>query len=419
MPEDRPTIVIVGAGFGGLRAARRLRSAPVRVILVDRRNHHLFQPLLYQVATAGLEPEQIAKPIRAILRGQPNLEFRLAEVEAIDFEKRNVRTSAGEIPYAYLILAAGGTTDFFGKPGVRQHGFGLKDLRDAVAIRNQILCVFEAAALEADPARRKALLTFTVVGGGPTGVETAGALSELVHLVLARDYPGLDLSQVEIVLLEAGDRLLPGMPTSLSAAAKATLERKQVSVRLGAVVDDYDGQSVVFAGGERLPCRTLIWAAGARAAPLADRLDLPTSRQGRILVEPTLQIAGRPEAFVIGDAAYLEADGRPLPMMAPVAVQMADTAVDNILRLMRDLPPNSFRYRNPGSLATIGRNAAVAHIRGMSFKGFAAWVVWLVVHLIQLIGFRNRLFVLTNWAVDYFMYDRAVRLITSDPQDPC
>lgn len=419
MPEDRPTIVIVGAGFGGLRAARRLRSAPVRVILLDRRNHHLFQPLLYQVATAGLEPEQIAKPIRAILRGQLNLEFRLAEVEAIDFQTRAVRTTAGDIHYQYLILAAGGATDFFGKPGVRQHGFGLKDLRDAVAIRNQILCVFEAAALETDPARRKALLTFTIVGGGPTGVETAGALSELVHLVLARDYPGLDLSQVEIILLEAGDRLLPGMPPSLSAAARATLERKQVRVRLGAVVDDYDGQSVAFVGGERMACRTIIWAAGARAAPLADRLDLPTGRQGRILVEPTLQVPGRPAAFVIGDVAYLEADRRPLPMMAPVAVQMADTAVENVLRLMRNEPPLSFRYRNPGSLATIGRNAAVAHIRGMSFKGFAAWAVWLVVHLIQLIGFRNRLFVLTNWAVDYFMYDRAVRLITSDVQDPC
>ena len=419
MTDTLPTIVIVGAGFGGLRAVRRLRATPAHVILLDRRNHHLFQPLLYQVATAGLEPEQIAKPIRSILRGLSNLEFRLAEVRSIDLGQRIVHTSAGEIAYDYLVFAAGGATDFFGKHGVRQYGHGLKDLRDAIAIRNQILCAFEGATLEQDPARRRALLTFVVVGGGPTGVETAGAISELVHLVLAKDYPGLNLTQVEIVLLEAAERLLPGMPESLSRAARKTLERKRVSVRLGARVEDFDGQSAALVGGESISCRTLIWAAGARAAPLADQLGVPTTRQGRIPVELTLQVSGNPQAFVIGDAAYLEADGAPLPMMAPVAVQMADAVVDNLERLMRGEPTVPFRYRNPGSLATIGRNAAVAHVRGLSFKGFPAWVVWLVVHLIQLIGFRNRLFVLVNWAVDYFLYDRAVRLITPDTDEPC
>jgi NADH dehydrogenase len=418
MPTDTPTIVVVGAGFGGLRAARRLRNAPARVILIDRRNYHLFQPLLYQVATAGLEPEQIAKPVRAILRGQRNLEFRLAEVQGIDLAARSLHTSSGEVGYDYLILAPGGATDTFGKRGVEKHGIGLKDLSDAVAIRNRVLCLFERAALEPHPAVRRALLTLVVVGGGPTGVEMAGALSELVHLVLAKDLPGLDLSQVSIVLLEAADRLLPGMPAHLSAAAAATLERKGVRVRLGAMVDDYDGVAVTLRGGEVIPARTLVWAAGARAAPLMAKLGIPTARQGRLPVDPTLQLRGAPDAFVIGDAAYLEDAGQPLPMMAPVAVQMADTAVDNIRRLMRGETPIAFQYENPGSLATIGRNAAVAHIRGLSFQGFAAWVVWLVVHLIQLIGFRNRLFVLINWAVDYFFYDRAVRLITEDDV-PC
>jgi NADH dehydrogenase len=418
MPKDKPTVVIVGAGFGGLRATRQLRDADVRVILVDRHNYHLFQPLLYQVATAGLETEQIAKPVRAILRGQPNFEFRMAEVEGVDLAGRSVHTSAGDIGYDYLILAVGGETDTFGKRGVEQNGLGLKHLLDAVAIRNQVLCLFERAALETDPARRQALLTLVVVGGGPTGVEMAGALSELVHLVLAKDLPSLDLSQVSIVLLEAADRLLPGMPARLAQAAVATLERKGVQVRLAAMVDDYDGEVVTLGGGERIAARTLIWAAGARAAPLVAKLGLPTARQGRVAVETTLQLPGAPEAFVIGDAAYLEDAGKPLPMMAPVAMQMGDTAADNICRLLRGEAPVAFRYKDPGSLATIGRNAAIAHIHGLSLQGFPAWVVWLVVHLIQLIGFRNRLLVLVNWAVDYFFYDRAVRLITSDDA-PC
>jgi NADH dehydrogenase len=418
MPNERPTIAIIGAGFGGLRAARQLRRAKARVVLIDRRNYHLFQPLLYQVATAGLEPEQIAKPVRAILRGQRNFEFRLAEVQSIDLAARSLHTSSGDVGYDYLILAAGSATDTFGKPGIEKHAIGLKDLSDAVAIRNRILCLFERATVEPHPAVRRALLTLVVVGGGPTGVEMAGALSELVHLVLAKDLPALDLSQVSIVLLEAADRLLPGMPAQLSAAAAATLERKGVRVRLGAPVDDYDGEALTLRGGEIIPTKTVIWAAGARAAPLAARLGIPTGRQGRIPVEPTLQLRGAPEAFVIGDAAYLEDAGQPLPMMAPVAVQMADAAVDNIRRLLRGESALAFRYQNPGSLATIGRNAAVAHLYGRSFQGFAAWVVWLVVHLIQLIGFRNRLFVLVNWAVDYFFYDRAVRLITEDDA-PC
>lgn len=405
-------MVIVGAGFGGLRAARALRRASVEVILVDRNNYHLFQPLLYQVATAGLEPEQIAKPVRAILRGQRNLDFRLVEVTGIEFGARRVLTSDQPIAYDYLILAVGARTNFFGLTDVERFGLDLKDIPGAVRVRNHVLECFERAMLEPDPERRRALLTFVVVGGGPTGVEMAGALSELVRLVLVKDYPRLNLKDVRILLLEAGDRLLAGMPPRLSEAASATLWKKHVEVRHGATVAGFDGVAARLKSGEVIPAHTLIWAAGVQSAGLAERLGLPTARLGRVPVSPTLQLAAHPEVFVIGDAAYLEAERAPIPMMAPPAMQMGETAADNIRRLIAGMPCAPFRYRDPGSLATIGRNAAVAHIRGISFKGFPAWVVWLVVHIIQLIGFRNRLFVLINWAWDYFFYDRAVRLIT-------
>jgi NADH dehydrogenase len=409
----RPGVVIVGAGFGGLRAAKALRRAPVDVVLVDRHNYHLFQPLLYQVATAGVEPEQIARPVRAILRRQRNFEFHLSEVAGIHLRERRLDTSAGPLSYDYLVLAIGSETNHFGLEGIRRHGFGLKDISDAVKIRNEVLRNFELAMLEPDAERRRAHLTFVIVGGGPTGVEMAGSLSELIRLVLVKDYPRLNLNDTRVLLLEAADRLLIGMPPRLSAAAGDTLWHKHVEVRFGAGVVDFDGQQVRLKSGEVIPARTLVWAAGARAAALGSGLDgLATARQGRIVVEQTLQVPGHPEVFVIGDAAYLEHDGQPLPMMAPVAIQQAETAADNIQRLLRAERPVPFHYRNPGQLATIGRNAAVADIKGLRLKGFPAWVVWLVVHLIQLIGFRNKLFVLLSWAWDYFFYERAVRLIT-------
>lgn len=406
--------MIVGAGFGGLRTARALGRVPARVVLIDRRNYHLFQPLLYQVATAGLGPVEIAKPVRSILRGEPNLEFRMAEVERVDLAARRLETDQGPLPYDYLVLAVGAETDFFGLEDIRRHGLSLKGIEDAVGIRNHILRCFERAAQEPDEARRRALRTIAVVGGGPTGVEMAGALSELVRLVLVKDFPGLDPAAVQVILLEASPRLLLAMPEDLAREAARSLERKGVRLRFGAAVEAYDGEVVRLRSGDEIRARTLISAAGARAASLTGTLGVEQSRQGRLPVEPTLQLPGHPDAFVIGDAAYMEVEGHPLPMMAPVALQMAGCAALNIERLLRGQAPIPFRYRDPGSLATIGRNAAVAFVRGLKFKGFLAWVVWLIVHLVQLIGFRNRLLVLINWAVDYFTYDRAVRLITEE-----
>jgi len=409
-----PTVVIVGAGFGGLNAARALRRAPVQVVLVDRNNYHLFQPLLYQVATAGLEPEEIARPARAILRGQKNFDFRMVDVTRVDFAAKRLETSAGPISYDFLVLAPGGETNFFGLESMQRHGLGLKDIPDAIAIRNHVLTCFEQAMLEPDAEKHRELLTFIVVGGGPTGVEIAGALSELIRLVLVKDYPRLNIKDVRILLLEATDRLLAAMPERLRAAAGKTLWRKYVEVRFGAVVADYDGQRLRLKSGEVIPAQTVIWAAGVRASALNATLGVAPGRQGRIPVEPTLQVPGHPEVFMIGDAAYLEQDGEPLPMVAPVAIQMGQFVARNIKRQVRGQALEPFRYRDQGTLATIGRNAAVANVYGIKATGFLAWVMWLGIHIIQLIGFRNKLFVLINWAWDYFFYERAARLSTRD-----
>ncbi len=414
MTENKPTVVIVGAGFGGLRAARALRHAPVNVVLVDRRNYHLFQPLLYQVATAGLSPDEIAYPVRAIFQRQRNLKFRLAEVKAIDFSAKRLTLSTGELAYDYLILAIGGATNFFGLETVKKNGFGLKDIDEAVALRNHILRMFELAAQEPDGDRRRALLTFVVVGGGPTGVESSGAISELIRLVLNKDYQISNFKEVRVMLLEATDRLLAAMPEPLREATAETLWNKKVEVRFGTAVEDYDGQRVLLKGGEVIPACTVLWAAGVQAAPLAFGLGLKQARQGRLVVTPTLQAPDHPEAFIIGDAAYLEQDGQALPMLAPVALQQADLTVKNIRRLIAGEPLETFHYKDPGTLATIGRNAAVADFGWLRFTGFIGWVLWLTVHIILLIGFRNRLVVLINWAWDYLFYDRAVRLISSE-----
>ncbi len=407
-------VVIIGAGFGGLRAARALAKTPVQVTLIDRNNYHLFQPLLYQVATAGITPEEIAYPVRTIFRHQPNFRFRLAEVNEIDLANRRLLTTGGAVPYDSLIVAAGGQTNYFGLDGLAQTSFGMKNLEDATAIRNHLLRQFEQASQESDPQARQAHLTFVIVGGGPTGVETAGALSELVDMIMARDDPGIAREDVHVILLEAADRLLPVMPLALSQSAAGALARKRVQIRFGAQVSGYDGAAVRLKSGEALPAYTLIWAAGVRAVPLVAQLG-PTGSLGRVKVEPTLQLPGHPEIYVIGDAAALDGpDGKPLPMLAPVAMQQAETAADNLRRALAGQPARPFVYHDPGTLATIGRSQAVARLGGLQFTGFLAWLVWLGVHLVQLIGFRNRLLVLINWAWDYLFYDRAVRLILND-----
>ena len=412
-----PHVVILGAGFGGLRAARALAKSPVKVTLVDRNNYHLFQPLLYQVATASLSADEIAQPVRAILGRQRNLEFRMAEARGIDLDRRTLHTSHGDLPYDYLILAAGGVTNTFGMESVARNGLGMKEIGDAEAIRNHILRLCEEALDEHDPARLGAMLTFVVAGGGPTGVESAGAIAELVHNVLPRDYPGAYLSQARVVLLEAADRLLPAMPESLSAHTLRTLRQKDVQVRFGAAVSGFDGRAVQLKGGEEIPARTLIWAAGIQAAGLARELPLEKGSQGRVKVEPTLQVAGRLEVFVIGDAAYLlDTDGRPLPMVAPVAMQQGVKAARNIARILQGRAPEIFRYRDPGTMATIGRSQAVAQIGPLKLHGLVAWLAWVAVHIYQLVGFRNRLLVMMDWAWNYFVYDRPVRMIDPQPR---
>jgi NADH dehydrogenase len=410
-----PHVVIVGAGFGGLEAARKLAKAPVRVTLIDRNNYHLFQPLLYQVAIAGLSPAQIAHPVRAILRRQRNLRFLMGEVTSVDFAAHKVTLDHTALAYDYLILAAGGRTNFFGLERVEQQGLPLKDIDDAVTIRNHLLSKFEEANREPDPEACRALLTFVIVGGGPTGVETAGALSELIHLVLRKDYPNLDLALVRVILLEASDHLMGNYPRDLQAATLRQLRRKRVEIRLNAALSDYDGRQVKLADGTLIPTRTLIWTAGVRAAGLIHRLDVPRAQAGRVPVEPDLQLPGQPRVYVIGDAAYLEDErGQPLPMLATVALQQAQAAAHNLQRALRSQPSQPFHYKDPGLLATIGRDAAVAQLWGLTFSGFPAWLIWVGLHIFRIIGFRNRLLVLINWAWDYFFYDSGVRLITAE-----
>ena len=410
--SDLPHVVIVGAGFGGLRAARKLAKAPIRLTLIDRNNYHLFQPLLYQVATAGLSPEAIARPVRAILRRQKNFTFHLADVQAIDLENRSIRTDKGNLAYDYLILAAGGTTHFFGMDRLARHALGLKSIGDAEQIRNHILHLCEEAALERDAAQQASLLTFVIAGGGPTGVESAGALAELLRTVIPGDYPTLKHAPRKVILLEASQRLLPAMPDDLAAYALQALKKAGVEVRLGAAVQDFDGKTVFLSTGETIASPTLIWASGVRAAPLISSLPVEKDALGRLKVLPTLQIPQHPEVFVIGDAAsFSDREGKPLPMIAPVAIQQGESAAQNILRILSGKEPVAFRYRDPGLLATIGRSQAVARIGPLKLRGFIAWMVWVVVHIYQLVGFRNRLLVMINWAWNYLLYDHPVRLI--------
>lgn len=415
-PSARPRVVIVGAGFGGLNAARTLANQDVDVLIIDRNNYHGFWPLLYQVATAGLEPESVAYPVRAIVRSSSNIGFMMADVQRIDFQHKVVYTAGTEIPYDYLILAAGSANNYFGNDALADHTYGLKDLDDATRLRSQVLANFEYAVSEQDPQIRRRLMSVVIVGGGPTGVELAGAYIELITHVLVRDYPMLDISEARVILVEAGDKVLAAFPEQLRISALRRLQKMGVEVRLKTAVKTVDGNHVTFADGSTLEAATVIWAAGVRGAHLGDELGVKLARGARVPVEPTLSLAEQPDVFVIGDMAYLEGykPGVAYPMVAPVAIQMGERAAKNILARTKRRPMKPFKYFDKGNMATIGRRSAVLDSFGIRLTGYPAWAGWLVVHLLFLVGFRNRVLVLFNWAYNYFTYDRGVRLITGD-----
>jgi NADH dehydrogenase len=412
----RPRIVIVGAGFGGLSAAHGLAGAPADVTVIDQRNYHLFQPLLYQVATAGLSPAQIAQPIRAILRDAENVRVILGRVASVDRQRRRVQLDDREIDYDVLVLAMGSRHAYFGHDDWESVAPGLKTIDDATGIRRRILLAFEQAEQGSNPEARQRLLTFVVIGGGPTGVEMAGAIAELAHVALRRDFRTINPREARIVLVEAGPRLLPAFPAALSEAAHRSLERLHVEVRLGKPVSHCDEAGVII-GEERLEAATLVWAAGVASSPAAQWLEVDKDRLGRVMVGPDLTVPGHSEIFVIGDTAHaLGRDGQPLPGLAPVAKQQG-AYVARVLRarLAGKSPPAPFRYRNYGAMATIGRRAAVADFGWLKLDGTLAWLMWGLVHVSFLIGFRNRVVVMLDWIWSYVTFQSGARLITGPP----
>jgi len=409
---SEPHVVIIGGGFGGLTAAKILRNTECRVTLLDRRNHHVFQPLLYQVAAAALSPGDIAAPIRWVLRRSRNVRVLLAEVATIDVDTRRVvLTDAESVAYDYLIVAPGASHTYFGHPEWESSAPGLKTLEDALEIRRRVLLAFERAERETDPARRRELLTFVLVGGGPTGVELAGTLAEIARQTLRDEFTSIDTSVTRIVLVEAGQTILPSFPEKLRDAARHALVRLRVEVREHTTVTGVD-QHGVWLGQERLDAGTILWAAGVAASPLLKTLGSALDRAGRVVVEPDLSIAGHPEVFVIGDAAAFHQDGQLLPGVAQVAIQGAAHAAKTILRREHGGPSTTFVYRDLGNLAIIGRGSAIADIGRLHFSGPLAWLFWLFLHIFKLIGFRNRLSVMLQWGWAYVTFQRSVRLIT-------
>jgi len=406
-------VVVVGGGFGGLAVARGLRRARgVDVTLIDRRNHHLFQPLLYQVAMAGLSPAEIAAPIRSLLSAQRNTSVRLDEVRAVDTAAKRIETGSGAtLAYDVLVLACGARHAYFGHDAWEEHAPGLKSVEEATEIRRRVLSAYEQAEMTTDPARQKMLLTFVVVGGGPTGVELAGALGEMSRFTLARDFRHIDPALARVILIEAGPRILPSFPPELARRAMRDLESLGVQVWTASAVTGIDATGVDV-GPERIQTATALWAAGVQASPLAKSLDAPLDRLGRVMVEPDLGVPGHPEIFAIGDMAHVRGDeGRPLPGLAPVAKQQGACVAQNILRNARGEPRLPFRYRDRGQMATIGRSRAICDLGRVRFAGFPAWLAWLVVHIYFLVGFKNRLFVVLSWAWSYLTFRRGARLI--------
>jgi len=412
-----PRIVIIGGGFGGLAAAKALAHAPAEVVLIDRQNHHLFQPLLYQVATAALSPADIAWPIRRILRHQSNARVLMAEVTGVDIERKQVLMDTRAEPYDYLVLATGATHAYFGHDDWAPHAPGLKQIIDATDIRRRILLAFELAEKESDPSAREKLLTLVIVGGGPTGVEMAGTISELTRKALAADFRRIDPRKTRVVLIEAGQKLLPSFPEPLSGYAKQALENLGVEVRVGALVTHCGGDGVRL-GDERIDAVTIIWAAGVTASPAADWLRVTKDKVGRVIVGPRLEVGDRGGVFVIGDAALVEnPQGHALPGIAPVAKQQGVYVGKVIAARIQGKPdPKPFHYRNAGQLATIGRHAAVVDMGMLQIRGRLAWWFWGLVHIYFLINLRSRLTVAIQWLWSYFTFDRGARLITGDRQ---
>jgi NADH:ubiquinone reductase (H+-translocating) len=409
-----PHIVIIGGGFGGLSAARALRHADVRVTLIDRRNHHVFQPLLYQVATATLSPGDIAAPIRWILRGIRNVRVLLANATRIDVAARRIELSeGGSLDYDWLIVATGSRHAYFGHDDWEPNAPGLKTLEDAIAIRRRILIAFERAEREDDVRRQRELLTFVIVGGGPTGVELAGTLAEIARQTLRDDFRNIDTSHARILLVEAGPTILQTFPDKLRNAARASLARLGIEVREGVAVTGVDSNGVMI-GSERVDAGTVLWAAGVAASSLAKTLGVPLDRAGRVIVEPDLSIPGHPEVFVAGDAAAAMQDGKLLPGVAQTAMQGARHAARNILRRLKGQPTTPFVYRDLGSMAIVGRRSAISDLGWIKLSGVLAWLSWLFLHIFMLVGFRNRVVVLFEWAMAYFTFQRGARLITGD-----
>jgi NADH dehydrogenase len=421
--HEKSNVVVLGAGFGGLTFCQHFRHSAARLTLVDRTNHHLFQPLLYQVATAGLSAPEIAQPIRSILARRPDITVLMDRVGDIDLTRRQVFLEKSTLPYDYLVLALGGRTSYFGHPEWEQFAPGLKTLDEALRIRSRVLLAFEKAETSADPAEREALLTIVIVGGGPTGVELAGAFAELARTVLKRDFRRIDPAQARIILVEAAPAVLGHLPPDLAQSARRQLERMGVQVRTETKVSAIQPGEVELATGESIRAENIIWAAGVAAVPLTSKLGVELDRSGRVKVNADLSLPGHPEVFAIGDLALvLQENGQPVPGVSPAAMQMA-RHVARIVRSELDLgsgraPRPPFKYWDKGTMATIGRSAAVAWIGRLHFSGFLAWLTWLFVHLIFLIGFRNRLAVLLQWAYSYFAYKRGARIITGLPREP-
>jgi len=415
-PEEKPKVVIVGAGFGGLEAAKKLAGQDVRVTVIDRTNYHLFQPLLYQVATAALSPADIAAPVRAILSRWNNMEVILAEVESVDIEAKKIKTTDLEIPYDFLILATGARHSYFGHNEWEKLAPGLKSLEDAIELRRRLLMAFEYAEKITDEGARKAAMTFVIIGGGPTGVEMAGAIAEIARYTLAKDFRHIDPSQARVILIEGEPRLLAGFPEDLSASAMKQLVDLGVEVRTSVCATNLT-ETGLQVGDEFIPCRVKIWAAGNNASFVGKTLGVPIDQVGRVMVNDDLTIPGHPEVQVIGDLAnFSHQTGQPLPGVSPVAMQQGRHAAKNILRMIKNREPQRFRYWDKGSMATIGRNKAVADLNFVHLSGLPAWLVWLFVHIIFLVGFRNRLAVLFQWGWAYFTFNAGARLITRNFQ---